>query len=75
MAGKKERSWHILAMGRGQSTAEKAQKHLHEIGYKNAIVMGVDNDKASDDKLIQLLAERQWDAVSIGRWFRPLLSL
>lgn len=69
MSSKKEHSWYILAVGRGQSTAEKAEKHLHEIGFKNASVLAVENDKVSDDKLIQLLNERQWDAVSIGRWF------
>ena len=67
MAGKKERSWNILVTGRGQSIAVKAEKHLHEIGYKNAKVIAIENDKASDDQLIQLLAERQWDGVSIGK--------
>ena len=55
-------------MGRGQATADKAEKHLHQIGFKNAKVVGVDNDKASDDKLIQLLKDHEWDAVSIGRY-------
>jgi L-alanine-DL-glutamate epimerase-like enolase superfamily enzyme len=62
-----ERTWHILAMGRGQATADKAEKHLHELGYKNAKVIGLTNDKESDEKLIELLRERQWDGVSIGR--------
>jgi hypothetical protein len=54
-------------MGRGQQNAEKAEKHLHEIGYKNAKVIGVDNDNASDDKLIELLKGNDWDGVSIGK--------
>ena len=67
MAEKKERSWHILAMGRGQSTAEKAEKFLHEMGYKNVRAMGIDNTKACDDQLIQILHEREWDGVSVGK--------
>jgi hypothetical protein len=67
MAGKRERSWYILTMGRGPLATGKAEKYLREIGYKNASALGLFNDKASDDKLIQLLGERQWDAVSIGR--------
>ena len=68
MSATKERAWKILAMGRGQATAEKAEKHLHGIGFKNAKVIGLDNDKANDDKLIQLLKDHEWDAVSIGRY-------
>ncbi len=54
-------------MGRGQLVAEKIEKHLHEIGYKNAKVIGVDNNKASDDKLIEVLKGNDWDGVSIGK--------
>ena len=68
MAETKERSWHILAMGRGQGTADKAQKHLHEMGYKNARVIAVENNKESDEKLIELLHEREWDGISIGEF-------
>jgi len=67
MSGSKSRSWKILAMGRGQKTAEKAENYLHEIGYKNAKVIGVDNDKASDDKVIEILKGNDWDGVSIGK--------
>jgi len=67
MSGSKTRSWKILAMGRGQQTAEKAEKHLHEIGYKNAKVIGVDNDNASDNKVIELLKGNDWDGVAIGK--------
>jgi hypothetical protein len=54
-------------MGRGQKIAEKAENYLHEIGYKNAKVIGVDNDKASDDKVIETLKGNDWDGVSIGK--------
>ncbi len=70
MSGSKTRSWKILAMGRGQQNAEQAEKrtkHLHEIGYKNAMSMRIDNDKASDDKVIELLKGNDWDGVSIGK--------
>jgi len=70
MSGSKTRSWKILAIGRGHPLAEnreKREKHLHEIGYKNAEVIRVDNNKASDDKLIEVLKENDWDGVSIGK--------
>ncbi len=67
MAGAKSHSWKILAMGRGEGTAAKAEKYLHELGYKNAKVIGVDNDKASDDKVIEILKGNDWDGVSIGK--------
>lgn len=67
MSGSKTHSWKILALGRGQVTAEKAEKHLHEIGFPNVKVIGVDNDKASDDKLIELLKQDDWEGVSIGK--------
>ncbi len=53
-------------MGRGKQTAAKAEQHLHEIGYPNVKVVGVENDKASDDEVIKLLKDNDWDGVSIG---------
>ncbi len=67
MAASKNSSWKVLAMGRGVKTAAKAEEYLHQLGYKNAKVIGVENDKASDDRLIELLKQTDWDAVSIGK--------
>jgi hypothetical protein len=67
MPGGKGHSWKILAIGRGSMIAETAEKHLHELGYQNAKVLAVDNDKASDDKFIELLKNNDWDGVSIGK--------
>jgi hypothetical protein len=68
MSQTKAHSWKILAFGRGTSTAEKAEKHLHDLGYKNAKVIGLENDKASDDKLIELLKGNDWDGISFGNY-------
>ncbi len=67
MSTSKIHTWKILAMGRGKQTAAKPQQHLHESGYPNAKVIGVENDKASDDEVIQLLKSNDWDGVSIGK--------
>jgi len=67
MSGSKTHSWKILALGKGQTAAEKIEKHLHEIGYPNVKVMGAENDKASDDKLIEILKQDDWEGVSIGK--------
>ncbi len=76
MSGSKNRSWKILGMGRGKETAAKAEKYLHELGYSNTKIIGVENDKATDDHLIELLKGNDWDAISIGmqwdyffRWY------
>jgi hypothetical protein len=53
-------------MGRGKETAAKAEKYLHELGYSNTKLLGVENDKATDDYLIELLKGNDWDAISIG---------
>ena len=66
MAATKEYPWKILALGRGQLTADKANKYLHDIGFKNALVVALENDHASDEKLIGLLKRQEWDGVSIG---------
>ncbi|CAF1023565.1 unnamed protein product [Adineta steineri] len=66
MPGSKGGSWKILGLGRGEETAQKAEKHLHELNYPNAKVIGLENDKAGDDKLIELLKTNDWDGVSIG---------
>ena len=68
MAATKERPWKILVIGRGQAIAEKAEKHLHELGFKHAKVISIEDDKGSDEKLIQMLTDHEWDAVSIGRY-------
>ena len=61
------KNWKILGMGRGEDKAEKAEKHLHELGYKNMKVIGIENDKATDDKIIELLKQGDWDAISFGK--------
>jgi hypothetical protein len=66
MSSNIEYSWKILGLGRSQQIAEKAEKQLHELGFKHVKVVGLSNDQASDDRLIQLLGEEQWDGVSIG---------
>ena len=66
MSSSINRSWKVLGMGRGKDTAAKAEKHLRELGYTNIKIIGVENDKASDDYLIELLKENDWDGVSIG---------
>jgi hypothetical protein len=66
MSDSKNRSWKILAMGRGKETAAKAEKHLHERGYTNIKVIGVENDKATDDYIIELLKGNDWDGICIG---------
>jgi hypothetical protein len=53
-------------MGRDEETAIKAEKYLHELGYSNTKVIGVENDKATDDYLIELLKGNDWDGISIG---------
>ena len=67
MSGGKAHPWKILCFGRGEGTAHKAEEHLHEIGYKNVKVIGLENDKASDDKVIELLKQDDWIAVSFGK--------
>jgi hypothetical protein len=66
MSDSKNRSWKILAMGRSKEVAPKVEKHLHEGGYTNIKVIGVENDKATDDYLIELLKGNDWDGISIG---------
>lgn len=61
------RAWKILAMGRGKTTAAKAEEHLHQLGYPNVKVFGVENTKESDDQVVELLKSENWDAVSIGK--------
>jgi hypothetical protein len=68
MSESKAHSWKILALGRGRNVGEKVEKHLHEIGYKNVKAIGLENDKAYDDKLIELLKDNNWDGVSIGKY-------
>jgi len=68
MAGAKSHSWKILAMGRGAGTEVKVEKYLQELGCKIDKVIGVDNDKASDDKVIELLKSNDWDGVSVGEY-------
>lgn len=59
--------WKILGIGRSQTMAEMVENNLHELGYKNVKVIGIENDKTSDDKLIELLKNNDWDGVSIGK--------
>lgn len=66
MTERRERSWHILALGKDPAVASKAEKHLHELGYINAKVIGLDNNDYDDEKLIHLFKERPWDGISIG---------
>ncbi len=66
MSGSKNCSWKVLCMGRDEETAIKAEKYLHELGYSNTKVIGVENDKATDDYLIELLKGNDWDGISIG---------
>jgi hypothetical protein len=67
MAGVKAHSWKILGLRRGQGTGGKVEKHLHECGYENFKAIGLENDKASDDKVIELLKSDDWVGVSIGK--------
>ena len=53
-------------MGASKQLPANAQKSLVELGYKNAKVIGVVNNKESDQELIAALKEKQWDAISIG---------
>jgi hypothetical protein len=64
MSRSKGRPWQILVVGRGG--AEKIEQHLHELNYKNVKVVALENDKASDDKFIELLKSQEWAGVSIG---------
>ncbi|CAF1407011.1 unnamed protein product [Adineta steineri] len=66
MSGSKGSSWKILGLGRREDIAQKAEKYLHELNYPNAKVIALENDKAGDDKLIELLKTNDWDGVSIG---------
>ncbi len=66
MSGSKNRSWKVLCMGRDEETATKAEKHFHELGYSNTKIIGVENDKVTDDHLIELLKGNDWDGISIG---------
>ena len=67
MPGSKTHSWKILCFGRGEGTAQKAEEYLHKIGYINVKVVGLTNDKASDDKVIELLKQDDWVGVSFGK--------
>ncbi|CAF0876357.1 unnamed protein product [Rotaria sordida] len=66
MTGSKAHSWKILVLRREHELTEKAEEYLHEMGYKNAQVIAIENDKTNDDKLIELLKRNDWDGVSIG---------
>lgn len=62
--------WKILCLGRGVQIAKKAEEHLQSLGYKNLKVEGgIENNAAGDEKLISLLKEAEWDAVSFGTLF------
>jgi methenyltetrahydromethanopterin cyclohydrolase len=74
MAGAKAHSWKVLGLGKTKAIAEKTEKHLQEIGYKNAKVIALENDKASDDTVIELLKENDWDGVCFGEYTRVLLK-
>lgn len=67
MSAPKTRPWKILAMGRGKKTAADAEKHLHQLGYPNVKVFGVENNQASDDEVVELLKSEKWEGVSIGK--------
>ncbi len=66
MSDSKIRSWKILAMGRSKPGAPRIEKHLHERGYTIITRIGVENNKASDDYLIELLKGNDWDGISVG---------
>jgi hypothetical protein len=67
MSDSKNRSWKILTMGRrSKEVAPKTEKDLHERGYTNIKSIRVENDKATDDYLIELLKGNDWDGISIG---------
>ncbi|UJR15910.1 hypothetical protein I4U23_002831 [Adineta vaga] len=66
MPGSKGHSWKILGIGRGAETAEKAEKYMRELNFPNAKVIALQNDKASDDKFIEILKSDEWDGVSVG---------
>ncbi len=53
-------------MGRSKEAAAKAEKYLHERGDTNIKVIGVENDKATDDYIIELLKGNDWDGICIG---------
>ena len=67
MSTSKTRPWKILVMRRGKAKAENAEQYLHQRGYPNVKVVGVDNDKDSDDEVIRLLKSDTWNGVSIGK--------
>ncbi|CAF1197328.1 unnamed protein product [Rotaria sordida] len=59
--------WKILGLGRGVSTAKQAEENLKALGYKNIKIDGsLENNAGGDEKLIALLKENDWDAVSLG---------
>ncbi|CAF0735841.1 unnamed protein product [Adineta steineri] len=58
--------WKILALGAGNKVGPEAQKSLAALGYKNIKIIGLANNKESDQKVIAALKEQQWDAISIG---------
>ncbi len=51
---------------RSKEVAPKTEKDLHERGYTNIKSIRVENDKATDDYLIELLKGNDWDGISIG---------
>ena len=62
--------WKILCLGRGVAVAKEAGEHMRSLGYKNVVVDGsVENNAEGDEKMIALLKQTNWDAVSIGMGF------
>jgi hypothetical protein len=66
MATSRNYSWKVLAIGKGAENEAKIEEHLHALGYKNSKVVGIANDKASDDRVLKVIQDNDWDAISIG---------
>ena len=56
----------ILALGAGKKLPVEVEKALISFGYKNSKIIGVEDTKESDQELIDVLKEKEWDAISIG---------
>jgi len=66
MSSTKSYEWKILALGRDQQLAVEFKQLLHSLGYKNARLVVLENNQESDQHLLKLLKEEEWDGISIG---------
>jgi hypothetical protein len=72
MAGLKNLTWKVLVMGRGQKIGDAIEKHVHGLGYKNIKAFAIEDNKTSDEQIIKLLKEHDWQGIAIGKSRLPL---